>query len=133
MMMMMVISETFMEHLFDILRTVHLDIFLYLNHREALISQIYFWNGTLHVSDSISVHQQESNTVYTAISIGHTGFFYFFIFNLFTSMLHYYGVILHALLLFLYMVICLIYIHFKTSTDYLCSNLRSSLYCLCIL
>jgi len=24
--------------------------------REALISQIYFWNRTLHVSDSISVH-----------------------------------------------------------------------------
>jgi hypothetical protein len=32
-----------------------------------LISQIYFWNRTLRVSDSFSVHHQESNTVYTAI------------------------------------------------------------------
>ena len=67
MMMMMVISETFMEHLFDILRTVHLDIFLYLNQREALISQIYFWNGTLHVSESFCVHHQESSVVSLSI------------------------------------------------------------------
>jgi len=40
----------------------------------ALISQIYFWNGTLHVSDSLSVHHQESSTVHTAIGIYHTGF-----------------------------------------------------------
>ena len=33
-----------------------------------LISQIYFWNRTLHVSGSFSVHHQESSTVYTAIS-----------------------------------------------------------------
>jgi len=39
--------------------------------RETLISQIYFWNMTLHVSDSISVHQQESSTVHTAIGTGH--------------------------------------------------------------
>ena len=38
---------------------------------EALISQIYFWNKTLHVSDSFSVHRQDSSTVHTAI---HTGF-----------------------------------------------------------
>ena len=43
-------------------------------------------------------------------------------------MIHFYGVILHVLLLFLHTVICLIYIHFKTSTDYVCSKLRSSLY-----
>jgi len=36
--------------------------------RDALISQIYFWNGTLHVSDRFSVHHQESSTVYTAIN-----------------------------------------------------------------
>jgi len=35
------------------------------------ISQIYFWNRTLHVSDCFSVHHQESSTVYTAI---HTGY-----------------------------------------------------------
>jgi hypothetical protein len=39
-----------------------------------LISQIYFWNRTLHVSDSFSVHHQESNTVHTAIGIYHTGY-----------------------------------------------------------
>jgi len=42
--------------------------------QDALISQIYFWNGTLHVSDSLSVHPQESGTVHTATGICHTGF-----------------------------------------------------------
>jgi len=37
------------------------------NQADALISQIYFWNKTLHVSDSSSVHHQESITVYTAM------------------------------------------------------------------
>jgi hypothetical protein len=34
---------------------------------DTLISQIYFWNKTLHVSDSSSVHHQEFFTVYTAV------------------------------------------------------------------
>ena len=34
---------------------------------DALISQIYFWNKTLHVSDSSSVHHQEFFTVHTAV------------------------------------------------------------------
>jgi len=34
-------------------------IFLWWNNLEALISQIYFWNKTLHDSDSPSVHHQE--------------------------------------------------------------------------
>ena len=38
------------------------------------ISQIYFWNRTLHVSDTFSVHHQDSSTVYTAIGICHTGY-----------------------------------------------------------
>ena len=33
----------------------------------ALIYQIRFWNETLHVSDSSSVHHQEFFTVYTAM------------------------------------------------------------------
>ena len=37
------------------------------SQRDALISQIYFWNRTLHVSDSFCVHHQESSTVHTAI------------------------------------------------------------------
>jgi hypothetical protein len=36
--------------------------------------QIYFWNGTLHVSDRFFVHHQESSTVYTAIGVCNTGF-----------------------------------------------------------
>jgi len=36
------------------------------------MSQIYFWNRTLHVSDSFSVHRQESGTVRTAIGMCHT-------------------------------------------------------------
>jgi len=39
-----------------------------------LISQIYFWNRTLHVLDRFFVHYQECSTVYTAIGICHTGF-----------------------------------------------------------
>jgi len=42
--------------------------------QDALISQIYFWNRTLHVSDSFSVHHKESNTVHTAVGICHTGY-----------------------------------------------------------
>jgi len=34
---------------------------------DALISQIYFWNKTLHVSDSSSVRHQEFFTVHTAM------------------------------------------------------------------
>ena len=47
--------------------------YVLINQREALISQIYFWNRTLYVSDSTSVHHQESSNVHTPISIGHTG------------------------------------------------------------
>jgi len=39
------------------------------NQLDALISQIYFWNKTLHVSDNSSVHHQEFFTVH----ICHTG------------------------------------------------------------
>jgi len=31
-------------------------------------------NRTLHVSDSFSVHHQESSTVHTAVGICHTGY-----------------------------------------------------------
>jgi len=41
------------------------------SQRDALISQIYFWNRIPHVLDSFSVHHQESSTVHTAI---HTGY-----------------------------------------------------------
>jgi hypothetical protein len=44
---------------FDIYVTVHRDKFLMIKPTSALISQIYSWNETLHVSDSFSVHRQE--------------------------------------------------------------------------
>ena len=44
------------------------------NKTNEIISQIYFRNRTLHVSDSLSVHHQESSTVHTAIGICHTGY-----------------------------------------------------------
>ena len=53
---------------------------LIINQREALIFQIYFWNRTLHVADSISVHHQEYTvhhqeySAHTAIGIGHIGY-----------------------------------------------------------
>ena len=56
--------------LFHVQVTVHREKFLYYNQLDALISQIYFWNKILHVSDSSSVHHQEFFTVNTAI---HTG------------------------------------------------------------
>ena len=37
------------------------------NQLDALIPQIYFWNETLHVSDSSSVHHQEIFTVHTEV------------------------------------------------------------------
>jgi len=36
---------------------------------DALISQIYFWNKTLHVSDSSSVHHQEFFTELCSVLI----------------------------------------------------------------
>jgi hypothetical protein len=41
--------------------------FLIVKPTNALISQIYFGNETLHVSDSSSVHHQELFTVHTAM------------------------------------------------------------------
>ena len=43
------------------------DKILIINQLDALISEIYFWNKTLHVSDSSSVHHQEFFTVHTAM------------------------------------------------------------------
>jgi hypothetical protein len=42
-------------------------IFLIINQLDAPISQIYFLNETLHVSDSSSVHHQEFLIVHTAM------------------------------------------------------------------
>ena len=44
------------------------------NQGKAISSQIYFWNRTLHVSDSSSVHHQQSSTVHIVICICHTGY-----------------------------------------------------------
>jgi hypothetical protein len=41
--------------------------FLIINQLDALISEIYFGNETLHVSDSFSVHHQELFTVHSAV------------------------------------------------------------------
>ena len=43
------------------------------NQRDALFLK-FFWYRTLHDLDRFTVHHQESSTVYTAISIYHTGF-----------------------------------------------------------
>jgi len=42
--------------------------------REALNSQNYFWNRTLHVSDNFSAHHQESSTLHTAVGVCHTSY-----------------------------------------------------------
>ena len=40
----------------------------------STISQIYFWNSILQVSESICVHHEESRTVHTATGMGHRGY-----------------------------------------------------------
>jgi hypothetical protein len=47
--------------------TVHRDKFLIINQLAALISQIYFRDETLHISESSPVHQQVFLTVHTAM------------------------------------------------------------------
>jgi hypothetical protein len=59
---------------YDIQGTVHSYIFLKKIQRYAVISQINFWNRSLHVSDSSSVHHQESSNVHTAIGLCHTDY-----------------------------------------------------------
>ena len=59
-------SNIFCE--FDAHVTMHRDKFLIINQLDAPISQIYFWNETLRVSESSSVHHQECFTVHTADS-----------------------------------------------------------------
>jgi len=59
---------------FNIHRTVHRDIFLQQKPTRCTIFQDLFRYRTLHVSDRFTVHHQESNTVYTAIGMCHTGY-----------------------------------------------------------
>jgi len=59
---------------------------------------MYFWNRALHVSDSLSVHHQESSTLHTVIGICHTGFAYclqaeFYSKNKFEKLVHLVGFI----------------------------------------
>jgi len=39
----------------------------------SILNLFYFGNNTLHVSDGLSVHHQESETVHTASGICYTG------------------------------------------------------------
>ena len=64
----------YMQNKYKLTSKYVLRYILIINQRDALISQIYFWNRTLHVSDRFSVHHQECSTVYTAIGICHTGY-----------------------------------------------------------
>ena len=57
--------------LINMLVTRYLKVFLQSNELDALISRIYFWNRTLHVMDSFSVHHKESSTEHTAIGTCH--------------------------------------------------------------
>jgi len=52
---------------FDIQVTVHRDKILIIKPTTCTNFSIYFWNKTLHVSDSSSVHRQEIFTVDTAM------------------------------------------------------------------
>ena len=53
---------------FDVHVTVHRDKFLIIEPTRCTnFSKFLFWNETLHVSDSSSVHHQEFSTVHTAM------------------------------------------------------------------
>jgi len=39
------------------------------NQPDAHLKIVLFWNNTLHISDGLSVHHQESKTVHTASGI----------------------------------------------------------------
>ena len=52
---------------FDVHVAVHRDKFLIMKPTRCTNFSIYFWNETLHVWDSSSVHHQESFTVHTAM------------------------------------------------------------------
>ena len=45
---------------FDILRTVHCEIFVKVKPKTYATSQLYFWYPALYVSDRLTVHHQES-------------------------------------------------------------------------
>ena len=51
---------------FPQLDPIHPLILTHTRQLDVLISQIYFWNKTLHVTDSSSVHHQQFFTVHTA-------------------------------------------------------------------
>jgi len=52
---------------FDVHVTVHRDTFLIIKPTRCTNFSNLFWNETLHVSDSSSVHHQEFFTVHTAM------------------------------------------------------------------
>jgi hypothetical protein len=56
-------------------RTEVADIYFYskTNQMHTISNLFYFGNNTLHVSDSLSIHHQESKTVHTTSGICHTG------------------------------------------------------------
>ena len=56
-----------------VIRLFRLKISYSYNKNNALISQIYFWNKTLHVSDSSSVHHQGVFNCTHSNGIYHTG------------------------------------------------------------
>jgi hypothetical protein len=72
-----VLPTTFMleaeNYKFDVHVTVHRDKFLIIKPTRCTnFSKVLFWNETLHVLDSSSVHHQFSS-VHTAVGISHTG------------------------------------------------------------
>jgi hypothetical protein len=52
---------------FDVHVTVHRDKFLVIKPTKCTNFSNLFWNETLHVSDSFSVHYKEFFTVHTAM------------------------------------------------------------------
>jgi hypothetical protein len=62
-----------MQLLFDVYRAKHRDMFLYkTNQMHQFFKFILFCSSTLHVSDGLSVHHQESKTAHTASGICQT-------------------------------------------------------------
>jgi len=73
-----VLPTTFMleaeNYKFDVHVAVHRDKFLIIKPTRCTnFSKVLFWNETLHVLESSSVHHQEFSTVHTAVGISHRG------------------------------------------------------------
>ena len=72
-----------------------------------LLSQIYFWNKTLHVSESSSVHPQEFFTVHTAMV--YIPYVYIYTHHIYTIYIYTYHINTISIYIYIYIYHCCMY------------------------